>query len=641
MASAYGIIHNYGEPQSTFDAGLALQALQYKQQKYDANAIKIEQTLNQFGIQMNQLVRPEDREHLYQNVNKLVNNIQGLHGADLGKRGVTQGIIGHINQALDERTITQLGNSAKIRNFQSQIQTIQQESPEKYNPLNYQAAVINSGLQEYMSGDTDNLGNLNYTPYSNYQEEVLDRIKKAKDVMGSQTVEFVDPNDPTKIITKKTDNMTVSEWMQYMPNLLTSQNVAQMRIEGAAQFGFNDEVAMNSKEAMLESTVSPLKQKLKSIDVKLNYEGSQLTDYQKKQLKAERAVINSKITEVQTQFNNIGNTAEEIGGYIKQQNFITDMANLVGSDPTILIEKNQAYFDSIKKSKALDPTSTYFATSDLPIGKVEDVSVEEFARQAETVETNYEQGVRQVYNQLDSTLKRQIDEDLVPALMSEKDMSLTEARSYAIQTALKNRGEKGDLQTINDIETLRRKRDNYNKVVQNTYEKVNQEILWEGENASKIYEAAQETGVFDNITINGVDTKSYLESKGVNTEAEFKAFLKTPESSEFKATMFTDVLLGDTAGTPMSFAYEITKPSFTTSFSFGPYGSSTPEVNATTEINKKTYFYIQRLSNMLGRPEEDITDVFLIRDADGNEVTESEITSSIGTGVKYLSLIHI
>src|SRR5690606_15551296 len=154
------------------------------------------------------------------------------------------------------------------------------------------------------------------------------------------------------------------------------------------------------------------------------------------------------------------------------------------------------------------------------------------------------------------------------------------------------------------------------------------------ENASKIYVAAQETGVFDNITINGVDTKSYLESKGVHTEAEFKAFLKTPESSEFKATMFTDVLLGDTAGTPMSFAYEITKPSFTTSFSFGPYGSSTPEVNATTEINKKTYFYIQRLSNMLGRPEEDITDVFLIRDSDGNEVTESEITSSIGTGVK-------
>src|SRR5690606_26548484 len=126
MASAYGIIHNYGEPQSTFDAGLALQALQYKQQKYDANAIKIEQTLNQFGIQMNQLVRPEDREHLYQKVNKLVNSIQGLHGADLGKRGVTQGIIGHISQALDERTITQLGNSAKIRNFQSQVQAAQE-----------------------------------------------------------------------------------------------------------------------------------------------------------------------------------------------------------------------------------------------------------------------------------------------------------------------------------------------------------------------------------------------------------------------------------------------------------------------------------------------------------------------------------
>src|SRR5690606_13580705 len=132
--------------QSTFDAGLALQALQYKQQKYDANAIKIEQTLNQFGIQMNQLVRPEDREHLYQNVNKLVNSIQGLHGADLGKRGVTQGIIGHISQALDERTITQLGNSAKIRNFQSQVQAAQESDKGTYSELNYRYAVQKSGL---------------------------------------------------------------------------------------------------------------------------------------------------------------------------------------------------------------------------------------------------------------------------------------------------------------------------------------------------------------------------------------------------------------------------------------------------------------------------------------------------------------
>src|SRR5699024_2033795 len=99
MASAYGIVHNYGEPQSLFDAELALQALSYKQQKFDANELKVKQALAQYGVQASQLARPQDREYMYDKVTSLIDNINGLRTADFSSSNVTEGIIGHIGQA--------------------------------------------------------------------------------------------------------------------------------------------------------------------------------------------------------------------------------------------------------------------------------------------------------------------------------------------------------------------------------------------------------------------------------------------------------------------------------------------------------------------------------------------------------------
>lgn len=297
MASAYGIIHDYGEPQSTFDAGLALQALQYKQQKYDANAIKIEQTLNQFGIQMNQLVRPEDREHLYQNVNKLVNSIQGLHGADLGKRGVTQGIIGHISQALDEQTITQLGNSAKIKNYFTSAEEYK-EAGEGYSDTNFRFGLDQAGYYDYMNNKTDSLGTLNYTPFNNVQQVYQDRFDKMSQVEEGVTVNI--PTGDGYFVKKTKKGLTEEEIRANVLNTLTPDQRKQLQINAWATYGQGDkEAAQAAYQPYLNTKVEKLESKITRL--KLNYEGK--TEAQKAEIDEEVALINSTIEYVKERRN--------------------------------------------------------------------------------------------------------------------------------------------------------------------------------------------------------------------------------------------------------------------------------------------------------------------------------------------------
>jgi hypothetical protein len=163
MANYHSIIHNYGRPQSNFNQELALQALSYKQGRYDANAAKIQETLNAYGDI--ELARPEDREYLYERLNRLVNNINGLSTADLSSTNVTSGIMGHISKALDENVLKQIQNTQKIKSFQSQVQEIKKSKPDQYSDVNYQVALMKSGYVDYINGNTDDLGDISYTPH--------------------------------------------------------------------------------------------------------------------------------------------------------------------------------------------------------------------------------------------------------------------------------------------------------------------------------------------------------------------------------------------------------------------------------------------------------------------------------------------
>ena len=92
MANAYGIVHQYGEPQSTFDSELAISVLQQKQGQFDANQQKIDQTLSQMGLQASMIKNDDARQYLNDRVNKVIQETQNLRTSDIGNRDSTRKI---------------------------------------------------------------------------------------------------------------------------------------------------------------------------------------------------------------------------------------------------------------------------------------------------------------------------------------------------------------------------------------------------------------------------------------------------------------------------------------------------------------------------------------------------------------------
>lgn len=209
MASAYGIVHQYGEPQSTFDPQLAAGVLEARQNKFDTNVVKVEQTLGQLGLSMAMLARDKDKKYMYEKMSSLVNSVNNLEGTDFSSNESTRSILSTVNEALDGEVIKQLGESKKIRDFQQGIQSRIEAEDGSYSDLNYQDAMQNADYDKYMNGETESLKSFNYVPYVDTNRELLARIKEAKEVIGKRTVETILPDG--SVSQKEVSNFTISE----------------------------------------------------------------------------------------------------------------------------------------------------------------------------------------------------------------------------------------------------------------------------------------------------------------------------------------------------------------------------------------------------------------------------------------------
>lgn len=632
MASAYGIVHDYGEPQSTFDAGLALQALEYKQKKYDANTIKIEQTLNQFGIKMNQLAREEDREYLYQRVNKLMSGIEGLKGADLGKRSVTQGIIGHIGQALDERVVKQLGIAQNIQDYQTAAMAAKEEGD--FSTTNYQTGLRMAEYYAYMNNERDDLkGSLTYTPYNAYRKEYSEAVTSFMKTQEDRTIEVIGGNGRVKEVT--VSNLSKTELRNYLPQFLTQKNINQMRIEGAAMFNYNNDLAVSKREDIIEGLVQPLQNEITSIEDKLELKSNVLTSAQKKGLVEEKQKLERLIVSKKQEFeHNIGDTAAEIGGYIIKDKLVDGMVAMHYQKKSINYRKDGVYYERMEAA-ALDPTTTtgtrggqipdnpHLTSSHTSFEGVEDLKQEDLVAETTEKENQYDNAVRISYNDLSTEVGRDreksakgwVDSKVTTLTTGENPMSMEAAKYEAMTDYYKATQQYGKW---NKLYNAKMEMEKYNSVVKETFKEVTSSAVWqESNNIDGLYEAMTETFGADNIHINGKAAPQYLANNGINSPEELGEFLKTEEGKELKKTIYADYVVE-----------EVLFPSK----GYERVGNFVVDKKGT--LTKEKYHYIKRLINIVGG-EDKITDVLVVTSEEGKILTSKDVLSVIEGDADY------
>lgn len=216
---------------------LLAQIMQMKQGQYDTNRAKVQQTLDAFGIQSQQVLRQEDKDYIAKKLSDVTNQINEYGSRDLSQSGITENIIGSIRTVASDPIIQNaIQNTQKFNKFQKDVATLKEKNPELYSDINYNYALEQSGLKDYIDGKTNTIGNLEYTPYTDYNKKVNDSIIDLLGKKGTRTIQtkVVDANgNPTGEIQEvEIDGMSPRQLRSVATSMLDVNDLKQIEIDG-------------------------------------------------------------------------------------------------------------------------------------------------------------------------------------------------------------------------------------------------------------------------------------------------------------------------------------------------------------------------------------------------------------------------
>lgn len=227
----------YNKIQEPVNTKLINTVLNAKQGRFDEGVAAIDNSLAELGRIDSQLLRPEDREYLANNVKNLLDTVNNSGKLDLSNSGITRNIQSQIRTALDSKVINAVAQGNKITAFQASIAEKQKSKPELYSDVNYQYALKQAGLQDYMSGKTDTIGNLNYDDYINAPKILDESISKWAKDYGFHT-EFKQGDVNQLIYTnEKKEVLTKNEIINKLKTSLDPKISKQLQIDSDYHYG--------------------------------------------------------------------------------------------------------------------------------------------------------------------------------------------------------------------------------------------------------------------------------------------------------------------------------------------------------------------------------------------------------------------
>lgn len=234
MASQYSILRQYAPYVSPYNIDLVKDVMMYKQQKVEAAREKI---YTQVDYLMGQEIdKPEARAYMEDKMSGVIANInQKFKGVDLSSDGVTRAIQGEISSVLDDTVINAIAGTKEGRRMHKMLSDLQINNPEIYSAANAYAALkpYNEWVNDGKAGSR--LAPLQYTPYTDYNKELKDRIDFISKLHKGAKVQIpiLDKNGyPTGAVQEVTKDMLTPEQIaSFALSGLSDKARQQMQVE--------------------------------------------------------------------------------------------------------------------------------------------------------------------------------------------------------------------------------------------------------------------------------------------------------------------------------------------------------------------------------------------------------------------------
>lgn len=344
MASYLGILDNQPDYVNPLNLQLLDSVMRGKQGRFDQNVAQIDQTLAELKIQENLLLRPEDREIFANKAQSLIDSVNRSGGMDVSSNGLTRQIKGQIKSVLDDDyLISQIGNSQKIRSAYTQVAELQKKDPKLYSDINFDFALTQAGVDKYLKGESNEVGNVQYHNYTDVTENLLKKVKDLKELKGEQVIEVEDPENPGKIIRTSINGLTEQQIFDYIPGILTADEQKQLAINGWAKYKDSPDVAINDFNAYKNILIPNFDKNIEYENSILQNSATSAKERKESQLRLQAYQNNKK--QALEEFDSVDlNNVTVLGGFLEKANWKTSFAKMAQSEFSREIEKNEYYF---------------------------------------------------------------------------------------------------------------------------------------------------------------------------------------------------------------------------------------------------------------------------------------------------------
>jgi len=323
MSSYAGQAFNVVNPTSNINLPLTNQVLAMKQGTYDVKKKEIQQTLDALGGVASELLRPQDKEYLAAKINEVTNQINQSANRNLTEGSTAQNITTTIKAvANDPNVLNAMENTMKFKGFQAQVQQTKEKNPELYNDTNYTYALEEAGYNDYISGKTNKLGNLQYSNYSDYNKKLNDLVLDLEGKRKDQTVEV--PDGQGGVIQTTISGLSPTQLRSVAANMLDPSDRKQIEIDGwLNNGGYNNPEIITAATQKVNADISSYDDRIQNLNKLISEGGLSQSDLQK--YSSERETLTANKSTLQKNLEAYTKNPKLASTYIQQERVFNDV----------------------------------------------------------------------------------------------------------------------------------------------------------------------------------------------------------------------------------------------------------------------------------------------------------------------------
>ena len=262
------------EPMKPINTQLVGQVLAAKQGQYNLAKQQINQTLDAF--ENLKVLREQDQAYIEAKLTDLRAKLDNSAYKDLSDINLSDNLMSQIKTAAkDPFIVDAMANTAKFNNFQQQLAQLKEKKPELYNDANYAYAMWKGGVQDYIDGKSNGIGELNYINYTDYNKEVSDTLVEFEKMNDDEVIQLPDPNNPGQLIKVTKKGLSPEQIRQIATNSISQSGKGQMQIDAWANSNkFQDEQSFEGAVKFIESSKDTYDTKITDLETKIKQGGS-------------------------------------------------------------------------------------------------------------------------------------------------------------------------------------------------------------------------------------------------------------------------------------------------------------------------------------------------------------------------------